>query len=117
MTAIEGKPISLSFSMNNGVNGWTSLGDFTFSTVSREDFKPVRAIYNPPMTICYFRDGSKVTVKTMEGEEFSKEGGIMNCIVKKIFDSHNEFKRLVASGHDEQEAKRKKEEKKAKKTA
>lgn len=74
-------------------------GTFSFRLASPEDLKPVRVIYNPPMTICYFCDGSKVTVKTMDGEEFTKEGGVQACIIKKLYGNHNEFKRVVENGY------------------
>jgi hypothetical protein len=66
---------------------------------SHNRYKPVRVIYNDPYTICYFQDGSKEVVKVMEGDTFSKENGVLECIAKKVFNNHNEFKRLVESGY------------------
>jgi hypothetical protein len=46
----------------------------------------------------------------MEGDVFSKEGGVLECVAKRVFRNHNEFKRLVESGYIQP----KKEEKKQK---
>jgi len=65
----------------------------------RNDFIPVKIIYNGTTTVCYFKDGSKEIVHCAEDEQFVKEVGVMSCIMKKLFNSRNEFKRLVDSGY------------------
>lgn len=67
----------------------------------KEDVIPVKIIYNNTATICYFKDGSKEVAKCTEGEKFIKEVGVMSCIMKKLFEHRNDFKRLVASGYEQ----------------
>jgi hypothetical protein len=67
---------------------------------SKDDFIPVRVIYNPPLTICIFPDGEKVIVRCADDEEYVKEVGVMACITKKVM-SRSAFKRLVKSGYEQ----------------
>ena len=61
--------------------------------LSKSDIKQV--IYNDPATIVYFKDGSKVVVKTMDGDEFNEEVGLAMAIMKKMFGSSTAFKKFV----------------------
>ena len=82
------------------VGNWgMSLAEGTPKQYLRSDFIPVKIIYNGTTTVCYFKDGSKEMVHCAEDEQFVKEVGVMSCIMKKLFDSRNEFKRLVDSGY------------------
>jgi hypothetical protein len=67
---------------------------------SKEDFIPIKVIFNDPLTICYFRDGTRVIVRCAEDEEYIKEVGVMACITKKVM-SRSAFKRLIASGQEQ----------------
>lgn len=74
-----------------------------------EEFIPIKIIYNCPATICYFPDGTKVVVICPETEEYSKELGVMHCIIKKIFKVKGEgyydtFKRTVDIGTESEDA-------------
>jgi len=59
---------------------------------------PVRVIYNPPYTICYFGNGDKQVAKCTDGDEFIDEVGVMSCIMKQIFSTRSEFQRIVDAG-------------------
>lgn len=61
--------------------------------LSKLDIKQV--IYNNPATIVYFKDGSKVVVKTMDGDEFNEEVGLAMAIMKKMFGSSTAFKKFA----------------------
>lgn len=76
-----------------------TLAEGEHRKISKSDFIPVKIIYNGTTTVCYFKDGSKEIVHCAEDEQFVKEVGVMSCIMKKLFDSRNEFKRLVNSGY------------------
>ncbi len=54
----------------------------------------MRVIYNPPYTITYFSDNTKVIVKATN-EPFSEEIGLAMCVVKKFVPNRTEFLRLV----------------------
>ena len=62
-------------------------------------FIPEKVIFNPPATICYFPDGTKTVVKCADDEEFVEEVGVMACIIKKLFESRNKFKKLVRDAY------------------
>lgn len=76
--------------------GW---GVMCGCTDNRKDFIPTKIIFNPPATICYFPDGTKTVVKCADDEEFCEEEGVMACIIKKIFTSRNQFKKLVKEAY------------------
>lgn len=65
-----------------------------------KSFIPTKVIFCCPATICFFPDGSKEVVKCADDEEFIHEVGVMACIMKKLFKSRNEFKRLISSGYE-----------------
>lgn len=78
---------------------FTTSAEGTPRKYLRSDFIPVKIIYNDTTTVCYFKDGSKETVHCAEDEQFVKEVGVMSCIMKKLFNSRNDFKRLVNAGY------------------
>lgn len=67
--------------------------------VTEKDFIPTKVIFNSPATICYFPDGTKTVVKCADDEEFIEEVGVMACIIKKLFESRNKFKKLVKDAY------------------
>lgn len=71
---------------------------------SPKDFIPVKIIYNCPATICYFSDGTKEVVKVASDEEYVKEEGVAECIMRKIFKSRHAFLKAVNAGYENEEA-------------
>lgn len=49
---------------------------------------------NKPATICFFDDGSKVVVRC-DAEDFTREGGIAQCYLKKILGTRGNIKKLI----------------------
>ena len=84
-----------------------SFAEGSHKSFKKEDLIPVKIIYNDKSTVCYFKDGSKEVVHCAEGEEFVKEVGVMSCIMKKLFATRNDFKRLVNAGYVQPEKKTK----------
>ena len=70
--------------------------------INNSRYKPTRIIYNAPVTICYFEDGSRVVVLAGKHEKFDKETGVMACIMRKMFRTRGEFLRLVESGYEQE---------------
>jgi hypothetical protein len=88
--------------VGNTCNGWTYVTetyDNNTLNVMAKQFIPVKIIFNPPTTICYFPDGTKTVVKCADDEKFVEEEGVMACIIKKLFPSRNAFKKLVATAY------------------
>ena len=46
--------------------------------------KIVNVIYNDPVTIVFFEDGTKVKVKAQAGVPFTKEGGLVYALLKRL---------------------------------
>lgn len=87
--------------------GWKWVaGTFDENTlgVIGKQFIPTKIIYCCPATICFFPDGTKTIVKCADDEEYVKEEGVMACIMKKLFSSRNQFKKLVYSGYENEDA-------------
>ena len=61
--------------------------------------KVKKIIYNfknpdKPATIVFFDDGSKVVVKC-DAEDFTREGGLAQCYLKKILGTRGNIKKLI----------------------
>lgn len=69
--------------------------DKDIANAALENLKPVKIIFKPPRTICFFKDGEKIIVKCHYSEEFNAEKGVMACIIKKLFSNRNEFLNLI----------------------
>jgi len=81
------------------------------------NLKPERVIYSGRTTICIWKDGTKTVVKTTDDDHMTKEHGVAMAIMKKLFNSRQEFLRVVNSGYDViEEAKKRVREKAIRKT-
>jgi len=65
------------------------------------DLIPTRITYSPPATICYFPDGDKVVAMCGKDDVFSKEVGVMVCIMKKLFGSYHSLSELAETGNEQ----------------
>ena len=45
-------------------------------------------------TVMFFTDGTKTMATPMDGDEFSKEEGINQCILKKLFGNRSKLKKF-----------------------
>jgi hypothetical protein len=68
----------------------------------RDYFKPVRIIYNNPVTICYFADGTKRMSTCRGTDQYNKEFGVSVCVIKKIFRRYSNFLRLLNEGYEQE---------------
>lgn len=60
-----------------------------------------KVIINPPATIVIWKDGHKEVVKCSKDEDFNPEVGVAMCFMKRIFESRNQFTKLVDGAWDE----------------
>ena len=70
----------------------------------QEDLKPEKVIFNPPTTICYFKDGTKEIIRMSQNEilagtNFDPEVGVAMAIVRHLYKNRLEFLRLVEKGY------------------
>lgn len=75
----------------NSMYGMT-YGDYIFAYMVPEITK---IIVNDPATIVFFKDGTKVVVKCMEGEDFSPYTAVAYAIAQKVYRSNSHFKTVV----------------------
>lgn len=61
-----------------------------------KDLIPIRVVFNNRSTICFWNDDSKTIVTCADGDEFSEEEGVLQCIGRKVFNGNRSaFLRLV----------------------
>ena len=84
----------------------TKFGDaitqfyFTGGFVKPNNYPKIeRVIYNfknpdKPATICFFDDGSKIVVRC-DADDFTKEGGLAQCYLKKILGSRGNIQKII----------------------
>lgn len=60
-----------------------------------------KVIINPPATIVIWKDGHKEVVKCSKDEDFNPEVGVAMCFMKRIFESRNQFTKLVDGAWNE----------------
>jgi hypothetical protein len=87
---------------------WDNSGNYggggSGHLITEKDFIPTKIIYSCPATICYFPDGTKEVVKVAADEEYIKEEGVAECIMRKIFKSRRKFLKAVEAGYENQES-------------
>lgn len=80
---------------------WYTLSPVSRTARERADDYIKRVIFNPPATIVFFKDGSKVVVKQQEGDDWDVEKALAMAIVKhdhglpvfnKIISKKSEFR-------------------------
>lgn len=74
------------------------LGD----TIIVGDAVLTRVIYNNPATIALWSDGTKTVVKCAPGDTYSKEVGLILCVLKKMLGASN-VKRMLKTYAPEDE--------------
>ena len=63
----------------------------------------VKVIFNGPATIVKWSDGTKTVVKCQEGDEYSKQTGLLMCVFKKAFGAKNDLDKMIADICDQEE--------------
>jgi len=90
------KEVQITFTDSDSQNNFIK---YLMST-NYESLKPERIIYNGRTTICKWKDGTKTVVKATEDDNPTHEHGVSMAIMRRLFDSRQEFLRLVNSGYD-----------------
>lgn len=69
---------------NSDVSGcFVSLNPFQ-QNVDVKELYIKKVIYNNPVTIVFWNDGTKTMSKCLEGETYDKYVGLTNCLLKKL---------------------------------
>ena len=85
-----------------------TLTDNMMTVLIQEGFKKVlteqlfknrmgilKVVFNNPMTIVWFDDDTKVTVKVSKDDTFSEEAGVAMAVIKKYFNGRSNFKKFL----------------------
>lgn len=54
-----------------------------------------KVIFNGPATIVKWSDKTKTVVKCQEGDEYSKQTGLLMCVFKKAFGAKNDLEKML----------------------
>ena len=76
---------------------------------------PSRIVFNGDHTHVFWNDGTKISVKRMEGDIPDRKHAVASAIATKIFGSRSKFNKFVDGGYVQPTKEEKKAEKEAKK--
>lgn len=65
---------------------------------SRKKYTPKKIYYNNPVTVVFWEDGTKTTVRLHEGEEYNEYSAFCAALAKKIFGNNSHLTKVVKSG-------------------
>lgn len=77
-------------------NSFTTSGSSN-KEIAKYDITPERIIFSGMATICFWSDGSKTVSKCQEGDTYSQELGVLNCIAQKYTKQLNRTVRKLIS--------------------
>lgn len=69
-----------------------------------------RVIFNNPVTVVIWKDGTKTIVRAKDGDKYDKEKGLALCVMKKVFGNKSKFNNILhewVDKDDEEEYSRK----------
>ena len=72
------------FTAKSGANFSGSFNIYNEKTRKVETIYITKVIYNKPVTIVFWSDGTKTTSKALNGDKYSEENGLIYCIIKKL---------------------------------
>lgn len=54
-----------------------------------------RVIFNNPVTVVLWKDGTKTIVRAQDGDKYDKEKGLALCVMKKAFGNKSKFNDIL----------------------
>lgn len=72
------------FTAKSGANFSGSFNIYNEKSQKVETIYITKVIYNNPVTIVFWSDGTKTTSKALKGDKYSEENGLIYCIIKKL---------------------------------
>ena len=76
-------------------NSHVGIYEPIWRTTDKDLARVKKIIFSPPATIVIWEDKHKEVVKCSDDEEFEPEVGVAMCFMKRIFESRNQFTKLV----------------------
>lgn len=80
-------------------------------------YTPRKIIFNDPVSVVFWNDGTKTIVRRTKGEKFNKYTAFTAALAKKIFGNNTRVNAIVKSGIDQKEKDAAKKAKMAKKNS
>lgn len=65
---------------------------------SRKKYTPKKIYYNNPVTVVFWEDDTKTTVRLHEGDEYNEYSAFCAALAKKIFGNNSHLTKIVKSG-------------------
>ena len=67
-----------------------------------------KVVFNDPVTVVLWDDGTKTVVKCGKKDKYSKDHGLAMCIAKKYFGSRSKMLKTIESGYSKEPEKTRK---------
>lgn len=81
---MENKRTIYDFTAKSGANFSGSFNVYNEKQRKVETIYITKVIYNNPVTIVFWSDGTKTTSKALKGDKYSEEDGLIYCVIKKL---------------------------------
>lgn len=98
---VENRRTIYDFTAKSGAKFSGSFNIYNEKSHKVETIYIKEVIYNKPVTIVFWSDGTKTVSKASKGDKYNKETGLIYCIVKKL--STNSIDKLFEEWLPEQE--------------
>lgn len=95
--------------LKTGLCWKTAIGDYDgdkdkiLKENIKPDYIPRKILFNDPVSVVFWKDGTKTIVRRAKGEKFNKYTAFTAALAKKIFDNNTTVNKIVASGIDQKE--------------
>ena len=80
----ENRKTIYDFTAKSGANFSGSFNIYNKKDHKVETIYITKVIYNKPVTIVFWSDGTKTTSKALKSDKYSEENGLIYCIIKKL---------------------------------
>lgn len=67
------------------------------------DVEPKRIIFNDPATVVFWDDGTKTVVRCQNGDEFSREHGLLYAYMKRMYGNTSRYNNVLRRWMDRAE--------------
>jgi hypothetical protein len=81
---LENRRTIYDFTAKAGAKFSGSFNIYNEKTKKVETIYITKVIYNNPVTIVFWSDGTKTTSKALKGDKYSEENGLIYCIIKRL---------------------------------
>ena len=81
---VENRRTIYDFTAKSGAKFSGSFNIYNEKTNKVETIYITKVIYNNPVTIVFWSDGTKTTSKALKSDKYSEENGLIYCIIKKL---------------------------------